>query len=64
MQLKYGPWFKDLEKLIAKFNNRDTNPMERFAALSAIRNQFKRELEGLESEIPRYERLAIEEISK
>ena len=64
MELKYDMWLKSLAKLVAKFNDRKTNPVERFAALAAIHDEFKRETEGLEKELPRYKQLAIDEISK
>jgi aspartate aminotransferase-like enzyme len=64
MELRYDLWLKSLEKLISKFNNPKTNPVERFAALSAIHDEFKHETEGLEKELQRYKQRAIEEISK
>lgn len=65
MELMYARWFKEnLEKLVAKFNDRKTNPVERFAALTAIRNQLRNEVASLDKELVRYEQFAVEEMSK
>lgn len=63
MNLNYAKWMKDIEALTKKFNDPKTNPLERLAVLIALRERFRRETQGLESHIPRYEERAMEAIS-